>query len=91
MGLGIREPRSAKHVQGTSKLFDDQIVPLRGNALRMPPPGNSNLKHGVGRDADILLVPQPSDSPNDPLVAQPSPALAWPGLACATALDTARG
>ena len=25
------------------------------------------LKHGTGRFAHILLVPQPSDSPNDPL------------------------
>lgn len=75
MGLGILEPRSAKHVQGTSKLFDDQIVPLRGSALRITSPSNSHLKHGVGRDADILLVPQPSGSPNDPLVAQPRPGL----------------
>lgn len=27
----------------------------------------SNLKHGTGRNADIVLVPQPSDSPRDPL------------------------
>jgi hypothetical protein len=25
------------------------------------------LKHGTGRHSHILLVPQPSDSPNDPL------------------------
>lgn len=25
------------------------------------------LKHGTGRFRDIVLVPQPSDSPNDPL------------------------
>jgi hypothetical protein len=25
------------------------------------------LKHGKGRYAHVLLVPQPSDSPNDPL------------------------
>ena len=25
------------------------------------------LKHGKGRFKDIILVPQPSDSPNDPL------------------------
>ncbi len=25
------------------------------------------LKHGKGRSKDIILVPQPSDSPNDPL------------------------
>jgi len=25
------------------------------------------LKHGTGRFKDIILIPQPSDSPNDPL------------------------
>jgi hypothetical protein len=25
------------------------------------------LKHGNGRFKDVILVPQPSDSPNDPL------------------------
>jgi len=25
------------------------------------------LKHGRGRFKDVILVPQPSDSPNDPL------------------------
>lgn len=25
------------------------------------------LKHGKGRYKDVILVPQPSDSPNDPL------------------------
>jgi hypothetical protein len=27
----------------------------------------SALKHGKGRNSDIVLVPQPSDSPRDPL------------------------
>ncbi len=25
------------------------------------------LKHGTGRYKDVILVPQPSDDPNDPL------------------------
>ena len=25
------------------------------------------LKYGTGRYSDIILIPQPSDSPNDPL------------------------
>jgi hypothetical protein len=29
--------------------------------------GTAHLKHGTGRDKDIILVPQPSDSPRDPL------------------------
>lgn len=27
----------------------------------------ANLKHGTGRNAHIVLSPQPSDDPNDPL------------------------
>jgi hypothetical protein len=27
------------------------------------------LKHGTGRYKDVILVPQPSDDPNDPLNA----------------------
>jgi len=31
------------------------------------------LKHGTGRFKDVILVPQPSDDPNDPLnVSLPS-------------------
>ncbi|GAB7355123.1 hypothetical protein MBLNU459_g5699t2 [Dothideomycetes sp. NU459] len=30
-------------------------------------PGTDRLKHGTGRYSHIILVPQPSDSPNDPL------------------------
>lgn len=31
------------------------------------------LKHGTGRYSHVILVPQPSDSPNDPLnVSSPS-------------------
>jgi hypothetical protein len=27
----------------------------------------TGMKHGVGRDAHIVLAPQPSEDPNDPL------------------------
>lgn len=37
----------------------------------LPPEYNElpreRLKHGTGRFKDVVLVPQPSDSPNDPL------------------------
>jgi hypothetical protein len=29
------------------------------------------LKHGKGRYKNVILVPQPSDDPNDPLNARP--------------------
>ena len=34
------------------------------------------LKHGTGRFKDIVLVPQPSDNPNDPLNVSAVPT--WP-------------
>lgn len=33
------------------------------------------LKHGKGRYKDVILVPQPSDSPNDPLNVRRVPAI----------------
>jgi hypothetical protein len=58
MGLGVLEPKSAQKVPGTVHLERDTDV-LRDLT--------SNLKHGSGRDENVVLVPQPSDSPNDPL------------------------
>jgi hypothetical protein len=64
MGFGIVEPKTAAgdHIPGTATLFD--YTPASGtNGLL------HTVKHGKGRSADIVLVPQPSDSPNDPLVS----------------------
>lgn len=55
MGLWILEPKSNEKVPGTVH------VERTNNNL------TSNLKHGTGKDSNIVLVPQPSDSPNDPL------------------------
>jgi hypothetical protein len=61
MGLGIYEPKPARHVPGTAKLYDEQ--------KSAEAPGHRvHLKHGTGKDSELLLVPQPSNSPNDPLV-----------------------
>ena len=65
MGVGIIEPKSA-HVPGTSRLYDGGLA---GGGERGGPRSHSHLKHGAGKESDILLVPQPSDSPNDPLVS----------------------
>lgn len=64
MGLGVLDDRHLEHVPGTALLtdvIDAQKHHRHGKA------DTSGLKHGTGRDADVVLVPQPSDSPNDPL------------------------
>ncbi|OTA58932.1 MFS general substrate transporter [Hypoxylon sp. EC38] len=64
MGLGVLEDKHLSHVPGTALLTD---VVGSGNYHRHGELNTSALRHGKGRDSDVLLVPQPSDSPNDPL------------------------
>ena len=55
MHFGVLEPRgSLENMPGTARLEDegDHIL---------------NVKKATGHNADIVLVPQPSDDPNDPL------------------------
>ncbi|KAF2502681.1 MFS transporter-like protein [Lophium mytilinum] len=59
MGFGILEDKSdLAHVPGTVLLAEKISQP--GDVL-------AQLKHGSGADAQIVLVPQPSEDPNDPL------------------------
>ncbi|KAH6976463.1 major facilitator superfamily domain-containing protein [Ilyonectria sp. MPI-CAGE-AT-0026] len=58
MGLGVLEPSSAGPVPGTVILSDE--APLAPN-------GTNNLKRGSGKHTEIILTPQPTDDPNDPL------------------------
>ena len=65
MGLGILEDHKLEHVPGTALLADVLGRP-RG---RLEVDGNegidaSALKHD--KSGKLILVPQPSDSPNDP-------------------------
>ncbi|KAF1960645.1 serine/threonine kinase 16 [Byssothecium circinans] len=63
MGLGVLEDHHLQHVPGTALLadmIDAQHHQYHGR-------DTSILKHGTGRNADIVLVPQPSESPRDPL------------------------
>ncbi|OCT54622.1 cycloheximide resistance protein [Cladophialophora carrionii] len=63
MGLGILEDRHLDHVPGTallSDMMDAEHHQFHGR-------DTSGLKHAKGRNADIVLVPQPSESPRDPL------------------------
>lgn len=56
--LGILEDTKLNHVPGTAILEE-----ILGNSESQ----TAGLKHGTGRNAHIVLVPQPSDDPNDPL------------------------
>lgn len=58
MGLGVIEPTNAGHVSGTV-LLDQQAAHSEQQTGR--------LKHGTGKNSHIVLAPQPSEDPNDPL------------------------
>jgi hypothetical protein len=62
MGLGIKEDNHLEHVPGTALLAD--VVRVRhgpeADAIHI----NLPLKHD--KSGNLILVPQPSDSPNDP-------------------------
>lgn len=78
MGLGILEPLQSDHVPGmlcwqhyyddadcsagTSFVYDDASRPGEDGQL------DSRLKYDRTGPVPIILVPQPSDDPNDPLV-----------------------
>ncbi|KAK6334839.1 hypothetical protein TWF718_010284 [Orbilia javanica] len=59
MGLGILEDRHLAHVPGTAILEDD----IQGDEVPVLDP---NLKYDTTGPRPIVLVPQPSDDPNDP-------------------------
>ncbi|KAI8959379.1 MFS general substrate transporter [Daldinia sp. FL1419] len=63
MGLGVLEDKHLSHVPGTALLTD--VVGRED--VHLGRLNKSNLRHGKGKDSDVLLVPQPSNSPNDPL------------------------
>ena len=64
MPLGVLEPKTAPghHVPGTV-LLDAQATSEEGN-LELVAAG---LKKGSGKNSEVILVPQPSSDPNDPL------------------------
>src|SRR5271163_365077 len=68
MGLGILEDNKLEHVPGTA-LLADLLRQRQGPAVdalegRIDPTTLSSLKHD--KSGKLVLVPQPSDSPNDP-------------------------
>ncbi|GAA5988383.1 hypothetical protein JCM11641_005457 [Rhodosporidiobolus odoratus] len=63
MGLGILEDKHLQHVPGTSVFTKDPNAAAEGIYEGVD---LDTLKHGKGKHAHIVLVPQPSDDPNDP-------------------------
>ncbi|KAK4158085.1 hypothetical protein C8A00DRAFT_11136 [Chaetomidium leptoderma] len=61
MGLGILEDRAMAHVPGTTRYFDDPERP------QYAANGTQGLKCDTSGPVPVILVPQPSDDPNDPL------------------------
>lgn len=62
--LCTAEDKNLAHVPGTAQFTKD---PNAIAAELYDGVDISALKHGTGKHADIVLVPQPSDDPNDPL------------------------
>ncbi|KAF4629521.1 hypothetical protein G7Y89_g8624 [Cudoniella acicularis] len=65
MGLGVLDDHHLEHVPGTALLTD-----VFGSDHQHRHHGDldtSALQHDKGRNSDVVLVPQPSNSPNDPL------------------------
>ncbi|KAJ2899314.1 major facilitator superfamily transporter [Zalerion maritima] len=63
MGLGVLEDRVLEHVPGTTRYFDDPNQPQIAHDGRQ----TTHLKCDTSGPDPIILVPQPSDDPNDPL------------------------
>lgn len=56
--FGILEDKKLSHVPGTV-ILNEKVADSENPTAA--------LKHGSGKDSHIILVPQPSDDPNDPL------------------------
>ena len=62
MGLGVLESTKEAHVLGTALLDESADISLN-EAMR------NRLKTATGTNGIIVLVPQPSEDPDDPLVS----------------------
>ena len=66
--LGIIEDRHLEQVPGTV-ILDVEGTQLGGSPASSDPGANigSHIKYGTGKASRLVLVPQPSNDPNDPL------------------------
>ncbi|KAG4420799.1 hypothetical protein IFR04_006079 [Cadophora malorum] len=62
MAFGMLDDKHMELVPGTACMNDQSDIPREYETV----PRNQ-WKHGTGRYSHVILVPQPSDSPNDPL------------------------
>ncbi|TLD04785.1 uncharacterized protein PgNI_09664 [Pyricularia grisea] len=62
MPFGILECKKMELVPGTAFMNDQDDLPPELTDVPI-----ELLKKGKGRYKDVILVPQPTDSPNDPL------------------------
>ncbi|KAF2184138.1 MFS general substrate transporter [Zopfia rhizophila CBS 207.26] len=62
MPFGIVESNSTELVPGTACMNDQADLPAELHDIP-----TEQLKHGTGKYSHIILVPQPTDDPNDPL------------------------
>ena len=67
MGLGVLDDSHLDHVPGTSLLIDLISTGRQNHGEHGEHDDVGDLRHAKGRDSDVVLVPQPSSSPNDPL------------------------
>lgn len=70
MGLGVLEDKTLEHVPGTVYVLDD--------ASRNAVVAERDTHSKRDKTGKIILVPQPSDSPDDPLVGAASPSQGLP-------------
>ena len=63
MGLGVLDARSVEQILGTSLLDEDANSGIP-DGLR------ATLKTAKGKNGNIVLIPQPSNDVNDPLVSK---------------------
>jgi hypothetical protein len=64
MAIGLLESKKNPHPPGTVLLANNAFGIENAEAVI-----SHRLKHGTGKNAHIVVVPQPSYDPNDPLVS----------------------
>ena len=68
MGLGVMQCQHLEHVPGTALLQDQGLASNQSAEDRAAAAGYAGVDPALLKHrGDLILVPQPSDSPNDPL------------------------